>query len=214
MAMRSKFLRFICVAGFLLFLYPTINVNGSELKQGMNTGIGGFSQVLDHYYTNLHESTKKDTKMENNTELQSQELTGLDITEFACRFIGNPYVWGGTSLVNGTDCSGFVQSVYKHFGISLERVSREQAQTAGQEVEVSLKTLQPGDLLFYARGGTVHHVAIYIGNGKVVHAAGKKYGIIISDYDYKDVYKARRVIVGQATSLGFHNPDSLVKLSS
>jgi cell wall-associated NlpC family hydrolase len=96
----------------------------------------------------------------------------------------------------------------------LERVSREQAKSAGQEVEVSLKTLRPGDLLFYARGGTVNHVAIYIGNGKIVHAAGKSYGIIISDYDYRSVYKARRVIMGQDAILGMDSLHDSVKFIS
>ena len=211
MAKQHMFLRFLCVAGFILFLHPTMDVNGNDLKQGMNTGIGGFSQVLDTYYTNLQVGK---ASPDANAELQSQKLIGYDLAEFACRFVGNPYVWGGTSLINGTDCSGFVQSVYQHYGISLERISREQARTAGQVVEVSLKTLQPGDLLFYAKGGTVTHVAIYIGNGKIVHAAGKKYGIIISDYDYRSVYKARRVIEGLDTNLGLESHPKSVKLSS
>lgn len=193
MAKGHFLLRYLCVAGVILYLYPTKAVNGNELQLGINTGIGGFSQVLDLYYANLQEeNTKKDTT----SDLLSQEPTGNDVVEFACRFVGNPYVWGGTSLTQGTDCSGFVKSVYQHYGIRLERVSREQAKTAGKEVEVSLQTLQPGDLLFYAKGGRVNHVAIYIGDGKIVHAAGKKYGIILSDYNYRKIYKARRVING------------------
>ncbi len=193
MAKRTLLSRYLCLAGIFLCLFPAITVNGSELNQGVNTGIGGLSQVLELYYaTKAVENVDKDTS----SNLQSQKITGEELAMFASRFVGNPYVWGGTSLVHGTDCSGFVQSVYRHYGISLKRVSRDQAMTAGQEVEVSLDTLQAGDLLFYAKGGRVNHVAIYIGDGKIVHAAGKKYGIIFSDYNYRKVYKARRVITG------------------
>jgi cell wall-associated NlpC family hydrolase len=211
MAKRQSFLKSLCFAGILLFVIPSNTVSADDLHQGMNTGIGGFSQVLDYYYSSLQEQTKItcdniisifaqeetvqaliDTTIGKN--IGEQEYTGEDIVEYACRFIGNPYVWGGTSLTSGADCSGFVQSVYKYFGISLERVSKEQAKTAGEKVEVSLATLQPGDLLFYAKASTVNHVAIYIGDGKIVHAAGRKYGITISDYDYRKAYRARRVI--------------------
>lgn len=116
--------------------------------------------------------------------------------KYALRFVGNPYKYGGTSLTNGADCSGFVQSVYAHFGYSISRTSREQAVNAGYR-DVSLKEseLQPGDLIFYARSnGVVYHVALYIGNGKVVHAANANVGIIVSDYDNMKPYKARRII--------------------
>lgn len=119
-----------------------------------------------------------------------------EVVKYALQFVGNPYKYGGTSLTNGADCSGFVQSVYAHFGYSLSRTSREQAQNAGY-TEISLKEseLEPGDLIFYARdNGVVYHVALYIGDGKVVHAANSKAGIIISEYTYMKPYKARRII--------------------
>ena len=118
------------------------------------------------------------------------------IAEYALRFVGNPYKYGGTSLTNGADCSGFVQSVYAHFGYSISRTSKEQARNAGY-MDVALKEsdLQPGDLIFYANSqGVVYHVALYIGNGKVVHAANSKSGIIVSEYTYMKPYKARRVV--------------------
>src|SRR5699024_1222660 len=100
---------------------------------------------------------------------------------------GNPYVWGGTSLTNGTDCSGFTQSVYRNFGISIPRVSRDQA-NGGRTV--SLSNVLPGDLIFYTSGGSINHVALYIGGGQVVHASNPRTGIKISNYTYRQPYKA------------------------
>lgn len=113
---------------------------------------------------------------------------GSSIASFACQFVGNPYVYGGTSLTNGADCSGFVQSVYKNFGYSLPRTAASQA---GAGVQVSLNDLQPGDLLFYHGFG---HVAIYIGNGQVVHASNRQTGIKISQYNYSNIDKAVRIL--------------------
>ncbi len=115
--------------------------------------------------------------------------TGNSISDYAIQFIGNPYVWGGTSLTNGADCSGFTQSVLRHFGISIPRTSRSQA-TGG--TRVSLENIRPGDLLFYAQGGTINHVAIYIGNGKIVAASTPATGIRISNYNYRTPVKAVR----------------------
>lgn len=109
------------------------------------------------------------------------------IVNYALRFVGNSYVWGGTSLTNGTDCSGFTQSVYRNFGISIPRVSRDQA-NGGRAV--SLSNVQPGDLIFYTSGGSINHVALYIGGGQVVHASNPRTGIKISNYTYRQPYKA------------------------
>ncbi len=119
-----------------------------------------------------------------------------EVASYALNFVGNPYVWGGTSLTKGADCSGFVQSIYKQFGYSLPRVSKDQAKGAGYcDVKPNLDHLLPGDLIFYTNSkGVVDHVALYIGNGQVVHAAGKKYGIVVSSYQMRTPYKARRVI--------------------
>jgi cell wall-associated NlpC family hydrolase len=100
-------------------------------------------------------------------------------------------VWGGTSLTKGADCSGFVQSVFKKYGVSLPRTSREQA-NAGTTIQAS--QLQPGDLIFYAKGGTINHVAIYIGNGQVIHASSPKTGIKISSYNYRTPAKMVRIL--------------------
>lgn len=113
--------------------------------------------------------------------------SGSSVVDFATQFVGNPYVWGGTSLTDGADCSGFVQSVYANFGVSLPRTSYEQ-QNAG--TEVSYADAQPGDLICY--GG---HVAIYMGDGKIVHASNAKDGIKISnDATYRTILSVRRIV--------------------
>ena len=119
-----------------------------------------------------------------------------EVASYALNFVGNPYKWGGTSLTKGADCSGFVQSIYKQFGYEIPRVSKDQAKSAGYcNVKPDLEHLLPGDLIFYTdKKGVVNHVAMYIGNGQVVHASNTKSGIKISDYRMQTPYKARRVI--------------------
>ena len=122
------------------------------------------------------------------------EAAGLRsrIANYALQFVGNPYVWGGTSLTNGADCSGFVQSVLRNFGISLPRTSRAQSQV-GEAINSS--EMQPGDLIFYANSsGTVNHVAMYIGNGQEVHASSARTGIRISNWNYRTPKVIRRVL--------------------
>lgn len=109
---------------------------------------------------------------------------GLEIANYALRFVGNPYVSGGTSLTNGADCSGFTWAVHKHFGISIPRISRDQA-VGGKSVSIS--AVQAGDIIYYG-----NHVAIYIGNGKVVHASTRETGIKISNYTYRPPLTVRR----------------------
>lgn len=112
--------------------------------------------------------------------------TGSNIASYACRFVGNPYVPGGTSLTNGADCSGFVQSVYKAFGISVPRTSWAQG-SYGREVSYS--DAQPGDVIYY--GG---HVGIYIGGGQIVHASTQKTGIKYSPATYRSIISVRRFL--------------------
>ncbi|MGN0345931.1 MAG: NlpC/P60 family protein [Lachnospiraceae bacterium] len=111
----------------------------------------------------------------------------ISLCQFAKQYIGNPYVWGGVSLTNGADCSGFVLSVYAHYGISLPHSSRAQA-NCGRTI--SLSEVKPGDLIFYTKGGVINHVAIYIGNGQVVHASSPRTGIRVSNMYYRTPYKA------------------------
>ena len=115
------------------------------------------------------------------------------IKNFAVKYIGGKYVWGGNNLSTGVDCSGFTQAVYKNFGVTLNRVSKEQAK---QGVAVSSANKKVGDLVFYANSsGVIDHVAIYIGNNQIVHAASSKSGIKISNWNYRD-YKAIRNVLG------------------
>lgn len=105
----------------------------------------------------------------------------VDVCQYAKEFIGNPYVWGGTSLTKGADCSGFVMKVFQKYGVKLPRNSRAQA-NCGTTIKVA--EAKPGDLIFYAKGKTINHVAIYIGNGQVIHASSPSTGIKINSYKY------------------------------
>lgn len=112
--------------------------------------------------------------------------TGQAIVDFACQFIGNPYVWGGTSLTNGADCSGFVQSVFAHFGISLPRTTRDLVSVG---TSVSYEEAIPGDIILYSG-----HVGIYMGNGQIVNAINSAQGIGILPATYTSIVTVRRLI--------------------
>lgn len=126
------------------------------------------------------------------TLLSSDEARG-EVLQYAKKFLGNPYVWGGTSLTNGCDCSGFAQQIFANCGYTLPRTSRQQAK-AGTRIPV--QEAKPGDLLFYQReSGFIYHVMIYLGDGKVIHAGSEATGILISDFNYeKSTEFAVRVI--------------------
>ena len=111
---------------------------------------------------------------------------GVAVAEYALQFVGNPYKWGGTSLTKGADCSGFVMSVYANFGVSLPHSSAAD-RTQGYAVD-GLANAEPGDLICYSG-----HVALYIGNGQIVHASNKRTGIIVSKADYRKILAIRRI---------------------
>ncbi len=116
----------------------------------------------------------------------------VDLVEYAKQYIGNPYVWGGTSLTKGADCSGFVLSVFKNYGMKLSHSSKSQA---NEGTKISSSDLKPGDLIFYGNSsGSINHVAIYIGGNQVVHASSPKTGIKISKYNYRNPVKYVRII--------------------
>ena len=115
----------------------------------------------------------------------------VELCQYAQQFIGNPYVWGGTSLTKGADCSGFTLSVFKKYGVTLPHSSATQA-TMGKKV--TLAEAKAGDLVFYSNGSRVNHVAIYIGGGKVVHASNPKTGIRVSDVGYRTIHSIRSLL--------------------
>ncbi len=168
-------------------------------------------QVSDNSSSGSKKSTKKASSRKSSTRKSSTRRsssrrssskktyskagskTASGVASFALQFKGNPYRYGGTSLTNGTDCSGFTQSVYRNFGYSIPRDSRSQYSGAGRIV--SMSELQAGDLLFYSNSsGRINHVALYIGGGQVVHASNPKDGIKVSNYRYRTPVRARRVI--------------------
>ena len=115
----------------------------------------------------------------------------VDLCQYAKEFLGNPYVWGGTSLTKGADCSGYVLSIFKKYGISLPHSSVAQA---GSGTAIKVSEAQPGDLIFYGNGRSINHVAIYIGDGQVIHASNPKTGIRISNVSYRSPVKAVRIL--------------------
>lgn len=127
-----------------------------------------------------------EAKAKAEAEAKEKAAGGQAVVDYACQFIGNPYVWGGTSLTNGADCSGFVQSVFAHFGISMPRTSYQQ-RSAG--VGVSYENAIPGDVICYDG-----HVGIYIGNGQIVNAMNPAQGIGISPATYTTILAVRRVL--------------------
>ena len=129
------------------------------------------------------------------TSVRQADQTAMvrsEIVNFAFQFLGNPYVWGGTSLTNGCDCSGFTQSIYANFGYYIPRVAEAQA---GYGMQIPVSSAEPGDLIFYAKNGYVYHVSMYIGDGQVIHAQSTKTGIVITGIG-SDAVWATRVIQG------------------
>ena len=144
-----------------------------------------YGNVIDT--DNTVDNSSSESSSDSSASSSTSSGSGSSVVSYATQFVGNPYVWGGTSLTSGADCSGFVQSVYANFGVSLPRTSYEQ-QNAG--TEVSYADAQPGDLICY--GG---HVAIYMGNGQIVHASNSQDGIKISnDATYRTIVSVRRLV--------------------
>ena len=123
------------------------------------------------------------------------------ILEFASQFVGNPYVWGGTSLTDGADCSGFVQSIYAQYGYDLPRVAEDQAYYGTQ---IPVDEAQPGDLIFYSNGSEIYHVVMYAGDGKTVEAANSRAGIIVGNVNTANAVWATRVL---DDTYGFYGSD-------
>ena len=143
----------------------------------------------DAPYTEAPETEVPETEAPETEAPASDSSVGQEIANYAVQFVGNPYVYGGTSLTNGADCSGFTQSVMANFGIYIARTAADQSYGG---TSVSISDIQPGDLLFYSDGGGISHVALYIGGGQIVHAATESQGIIISSYNYDSPVCAAR----------------------
>ncbi|HWT75699.1 MAG TPA: NlpC/P60 family protein [Mobilitalea sp.] len=159
----------------------------AEAAQSDNSDNSDNSNNNDNNDGNSQDNSQPTADTSSLSELRNEIIT------YALKFVGNPYVWGGESLTRGADCSGFVQAIYADFGYSIPRVSRDQAASAGKKVSES--DLRPGDLIFYTNSsGRVNHVAMYIGNGMIVHAANSRQGIITSQYKYRDIYCVRRIV--------------------
>jgi len=129
---------------------------------------------------------EEEAKAAEEARAAEQAGSGQAVVDYACQFIGNPYVWGGTSLTNGADCSGFVQSVYANFGIALPRTTWDQANVG---IGVSYSEAQPGDLILYDG-----HVGIYMGNDQIVNAMNEYDGIGICPATYAPIIAVRRVL--------------------
>lgn len=143
--------------------------------------------------TTVKTAKRNSAKKSESKKAKSNSKKGKDIVRYARRFIGNPYVYGGTSLTNGADCSGFVMKVYAHFGIRLNRTAAAQS-TQGKKVS-SINNAQAGDLFFYRdKSGRIGHVAMYEGNGRIVHASNSRVGIIESSANYRKVSIIKRYI--------------------
>lgn len=184
--------------------YDTVNKTSSEMRKTTKKVTGGVKGKVIKNYKITRENGKVTDKTYVSTTTKDpvdkvvttgtgsvnavgrtfSGTTGKEIVEYAKQFVGNPYVYGGTSLTNGCDCSGFIYSVYRHFGLNVPRIPY----TAGKSV--SLSSLHPGDIIIYSG-----HFAMYAGNGQVVHAINYQYGIrVTSMYFTKTPRAARRVV--------------------
>ena len=164
-----------------------VEVLDGWVKININNNIGYVSAE----FVNVHESLPKGLTIKELSYGGDVSNKVVDLIEYAKQFLGNPYVYGGTSLTNGTDCSGFTMGVFGHFGYSLNRSSGAQSYNG---TPVSLSEIKPGDLLFYSYGGSIGHVAIYIGNGQIIHAGTERTGICIGNAFYQTPCCARRII--------------------
>ncbi len=141
------------------------------------------------------EAAKKAEEAKKAAIEQAKRDKAKQVADYAKTAVGVDYVWGGTNMKSGVDCSGLCYASYKKYGYTLPRVSRDMAASKNLlSVTPNTANLRAGDLVFYASGGTVDHVAMYIGDGKVVHASGYETGVIISKYNYRTPHSAKRVI--------------------
>lgn len=165
-----------------------------DLDNWMCVKLNGEKIFISKDYVTISYQLKKAVAIDESN--YSSEETGISsvrsqMVDYAMQFLGNPYVWGGTSLTYGCDCSGFVMGIYGHFGYGLPRVSASQA---AYMTGIDYSEAQPGDLFFYGNGYRVSHVAMYIGGGQIIHAMDESHGICISNAFYMTPMKIGRMI--------------------
>ena len=165
-----------------------------EIQEKVKKEIGSETKE-DELNKALKEAKRKTKQINSNYVITDTSGISSDnaIVQYAIKFVGNPYVYGGTSLTNGTDCSGFTQSIYAYFGISIPRTAPSQAEIG---YNISFDNIQPGDLIFYSGNGgySITHVAIYIGGSKIVHAGTSATGINICSVNIMTKVCARRIV--------------------
>ncbi len=181
------------VTGYVYSEYIIIGNNAEQKAQEMVQSSEAESpeEVFTYAESKEEEEARLAREAEEAAERAREEAaakagTGQAIVDFACQFIGNPYVWGGTSLTNGADCSGFVQSVFAHFGVSLPRTTWDMEHVG---TPVSYDQAIPGDIILYSG-----HVGIYMGNGQIVNAINSAKGIGILPATYSSIITVRRLI--------------------
>lgn len=185
------------VGGSLVTIVPEQGTSGSgSSSNDKSNGLKGntilFGQNGPGMTTDSETSTGGTENSQGGTQsgpgsVALTSATRTAIIAYAKQFLGNPYVYGGTSLTSGADCSGFTMKVFENFGIDTGRTSRDQADKGKT---IPLDSIQPGDLVFYANGDYINHVALYIGGGQIIHASTPKNGIMITTMNYRTPYKA------------------------
>ena len=179
------------------FIKAELLMRGREAKR----------HVFEEGEENLEQAEEKISPEKNKacyytlTSVKEASVSGLirsAMIDFAEQFIGNPYVWGGTSLTNGADCSGFVQSIYSEFGYSLPRVAQDQAYAG---IKIPVQDAAPGDLIFYMRNGEIYHVVMSLGDGRTIEAQSSATGIVHSTVNYNNAVWAVRIISDEDTEI-------------
>lgn len=153
---------------------------------GINGWVCGDYVTVQTSYSYAESREEEEQRLAAEAAAQARRSMGQEVIDYACQFIGNPYVWGGTSLTNGADCSGFVQSVYAEFGVSLPRTTWDMEQSG---YAVSYDEMMPGDLVLYDG-----HVGLYMGDGNIVNAMNEADGIGVCNVDYAPIIAIRRVL--------------------
>lgn len=192
--LTAMFLSFCMVSVFVpqSILADDVLESGDLLTDGEEIGDGAVTELAEELVKRTEEEVQKVQEEKAAAEEAARKAEEervakrQEIVDYALQFEGNPYVYGGTSLTNGADCSGFVMSVFANFGYELPRVASSQY-IASQKKDIS--EIETGDLVFYGNSPEgIYHVALYIGDGKIIHASTAATGIKISDYDYEQPY--------------------------